>query len=158
MLAIIGCGNTNRSDDGVGVHVAQELLRIGELPGAVKVFDAGTAGMEVMFQARGCQKLIVVDACSSGSEPGAIFEVPGSEVEDKPQSSFNLHDFRWDNALFAGRQIFKEDFPEDVKAILIEASSLDFGLELSAPVKQAASRIIKQLKSEISHYPSSVQE
>src|SRR5271154_1920562 len=80
MLTIIGCGNANRCDDGVGVHVVQELRRqLANRPARaeVRVFDAGTAGFEVMFQARGTTKLVLVDACVSGSNPGAVFEVPG---------------------------------------------------------------------------------
>ena len=37
--------------------------------------------MAAMFAARGCRTLIIVDASRSGSEPGAIFEVPGAELE-----------------------------------------------------------------------------
>ena len=54
MLVVIGCGNSNRSDDGVGVFVAQALLQhLQSKPRSdVRVFDAGTGGMEVMFLAR----------------------------------------------------------------------------------------------------------
>ncbi|MCK9194602.1 MAG: hydrogenase maturation protease, partial [Nevskia sp.] len=53
MLCIIGCGNPTRSDDGVGVYVAQQLQA--QLPAQtrVRVYDTGTNGMEVMFKARG---------------------------------------------------------------------------------------------------------
>ena len=54
MLTIIACGNSNRSDDGVGVVVALSLQHhLRACPYSnVRVFDAGTGGMEVMFQAR----------------------------------------------------------------------------------------------------------
>jgi nitrogen fixation protein NifQ len=45
--------------------------------------------------------------------------------------SLNLHDFRWDHALHAGRMIYREAFPPCVKVLLIEAATLDFGLGLS---------------------------
>ncbi len=145
MLTIIGCGNTNRCDDGAGVYVAQRLneyLASHVHPG-VRVFDAGTNGMEVMFQARGCRRLIVVDANSSGSEPGTIFEVPGEELSNRPKPDLNLHSFRWDHALHAGKMIFKEQFPESVTVFLIEVESLDFGIELSDRVKAAAERVLE---------------
>ena len=154
VLAIIGCGNSNRCDDGVGVFVAQALqasLRQRPCDG-VRVFDAGTGGMDVMFQARGASKLIVVDASKSGSPPGAIFEVPGSELQREHEPSFSLHDFRWDHALAAGRRIFREQFPADVSVVLIEAQSLALGLELSAPVRAAAERVIAQLSQVIDGY------
>jgi hydrogenase maturation protease len=97
--------------------------------------------MAVMFAAKGCSSLIVIDACRSGSEPGAIFEVPGSELEQPYQPALNLHDFRWDHALHAGRAIFKEAFPDDVVVLLIEAESVAFGLGLSPSVSAAVGKV-----------------
>ena len=79
MLVVIGCGNLNRSDDAAGVCVIHSLREQfgASLPPDVRLFDAGTGGMEVMFQARGASALIVVDACRSGSDAGAIFRLPG---------------------------------------------------------------------------------
>lgn len=157
MLAIIGCGNSNRSDDGVGVFVAQALqqhLRASPPRDDVRVFDAGTGGMEVMFQARGAGQLIVVDASQTGSSPGATFEVPGDELQREHAPSFSLHDFRWDHALAAGRRIFRDQFPTDVSVLLIEAQTLALGLELSAPVRAAADRVIARLVQVIDAYPA----
>jgi hydrogenase maturation protease len=148
MLCVIGCGNSTRSDDGVGVYVAQTLrtqLLEDPKPG-VRVFDAGTGGMDVMFQARGASRLIIVDASRSGAEPGAIFTVPGRELESEPDAAFSLHDFRWQHALTAGRKIFGAEFPGDVTVFLIEAKSLSFGLELSAPVRRSGDRVIEEIR------------
>jgi hydrogenase maturation protease len=150
-LTIIGCGNLNRCDDGVGVVIARRLqAAVGrEAEDRVRVFDAGTAGMDVMFQSRGCESLIIVDASATGSAPGTVFEVPGEELENAGCASFSLHDFRWDHALYAGRQIFKDEFPEDVRVTLIEAENLGYGWELSAPVAAAAERVTAKLLSEV---------
>lgn len=147
MLTIIGCGNSNRRDDGAGVAAVQRLAALyrNSLPDGVQVFDAGTAGMEVMFRAKGTDSLVVVDACRSGSEPGAVFEVPGSELEARPPQSYNLHDFRWDHALFAGRQIFADDFPEDVTVFLIEVADTGFGIGLTEEVDAAVSVVVGKL-------------
>lgn len=147
MLTIIGCGNLNRNDDAVGVIIAQRLQQyLAQNPHPnIRVFDSGTAGMEVMFQARGSQKLIILDASCTGSEAGAIFKVPGNELEALPEPSYNLHDFRWDHALAAGRKIFGDDFPQDVTVYLIEAANLDLGLELSPVVQHSADLVFAEL-------------
>lgn len=147
MMTIIGCGNLNRNDDAVGVIIAQRLQKyLSENPHPnVRVFDCGTGGMEVMFQARGSTQLIIIDASSTGSEPGAVFKVPGKELEALPEPSLNLHDFRWDNALAAGRKIFQNDFPDDVTVYLIEAANLGFGLELSPVVQHSADWVFAEL-------------
>ncbi|MBD2442308.1 MAG: hydrogenase maturation protease [Dolichospermum sp.] len=147
MLTIIGCGNLNRSDDAVGVIIAQGLQQyLAQNPHPkIRVFDCGTAGMEVMFQARGSEKLIILDASCTGSEAGAIFKVPGNELEALPEPSYNLHDFRWDHALAAGRKIFGDDFPQEVTVYLIEAGNLDLGLELSPVVRRSADLVFAEL-------------
>lgn len=148
MLSIIGCGNSNCSDDGVGVYVVQQLeKKLGNSidSDAVRIYDAGTAGMEVMFQARGSNALIIIDANKSGSEPGSVFEVPGEVLANCHQPSFGLHDFRWDHALYAGKQIYKEDFPQDIQVFLIEAEKLELGLSLSDVVKAAADRVVDKI-------------
>jgi hydrogenase maturation protease len=154
MLTIIGCGNLNRSDDGVGVIVARRLMDWVAInhPADVTVFDAGTAGMDVMFRARGAKKLILIDACKSGAEAGAVYEVPGAELEQGHDPSYSLHDFRWDHALYAGRRIFGGDFPADVSVFLIEAAELGLGLALSEPVLRAADRVVNDIKIRIKHH------
>jgi hydrogenase maturation protease len=146
MMVVIGCGNLNRADDGAGVAVARRLAAQGRDNGAsVRIFDAGTSGMEILFSARGATRLVIVDACASGSEPGAVFEVPGAELESERAPSLTLHDFRWDHALYAGRRMYGDAFPRDVTVFLIEAKSLDFGLELSPEVLRAADLVTARI-------------
>lgn len=141
-------------DDGVGVYVAQRLKEfLKDQPKQnVIVFDAGTGGIDVMFQARGSSRLIIVDAGQTGSEAGTIYQVPGKELERTREVSYSLHDFRWDDALFAGRKIFKEDFPKDVTVYLIEANSLDYGLEMTQSVIASAEKVIEKIKEIIAEY------
>ena len=157
MLAIIGCGNLNRSDDGVGVVVAQRLAAeiAPELVDRVRVYDAGTDGMGVMYKARGATALILVDASCCGGEPGSVYEVPGEELERRPEASLNLHDFRWHNALFVGRKLYRDQFPEEVKVYLIEAASLDLGLDLSPTVARAMEIVILRIQDRIAEWAGS---
>jgi hydrogenase maturation protease len=147
MIVVVGCGNSNRLDDGAGIEVLR-LLEAGDVcrdTQSVRLLAAGTDGMATMFAARGCRTLIVVDACRSGSEPGAIFEVPGKELEQRYEASLNLHDFRWDHALFAGKKIFREDFPSDVMVLLIEAETVDLGIGLSPSVSAAVVKVADRI-------------
>ncbi|RUX01396.1 hydrogenase maturation protease [Mesorhizobium sp. M8A.F.Ca.ET.059.01.1.1] len=146
MIIVIGCGNMNRQDDGVGIEVIR-ALRQRDLEGPeVKLLDAGTDGMSVMFAARGCTTLIVVDASKTGVTPGAIHEVPGAVLERPYVPGLNLHDFRWDAALYAGRQIFREEFPKDVTVFLIEAAELGFGVGLSDDVAASARQVSRRVE------------
>lgn len=150
-MAIIGCGNLNRSDDGVGVRVIHRLREKWgtEPPPQVRLFDAGTGGMEVMFQARGARALVIVDACRSGSEPGAVFRLPGDDIASEHRPSYSLHDFRWDHAVYAGRRIFGAAFPADLTVYLVEAAELALGTELSAAVAGAVEEVCEQIEAQV---------
>jgi hydrogenase maturation protease len=108
--------------------------------------------MDIMFQARGSDALIIIDANQSNSKAGTIFEVPGKELENIPEPSYNLHDFRWDNALYAGRRIYQDDFPKDINVFLIEAEGLDLGIGLSDKVQKSADRVVELVMDCIKHY------
>ena len=157
MIAVIGCGNANRSDDGAGPRVIGLLRARRSIHRDVRLLDAGTDGMAVMFAARGCQTLIVADACQSGSPPGAVFELPGAEAEQRYTPALNLHDFRWDHALYAGRKMFRDAFPADVTVMLVEAETVDFGVELSPSVSAAveimADKIERMIRSRLAAAP-----
>lgn len=145
ILAIIGCGNPNRSDDGVGPDVVARL-RARPLPDIVRLYDAGTDGMSVMYRARGASHLIIIDARAPEGAPGAIYDVPGDILAAPPPSSLNLHDFRWDHALFAGRRIYGSDFPGKIKVLLVEAQSLSLGLGLTPAVARAAEKVCADIE------------
>lgn len=148
MIVVVGCGNPNRLDDGAGIEVLHllEARGLGRDAQRVRLLAAGTDGIATMFAARGCRTSIVVDACRSGSEPGAVFEVPGDELERRYQPSLNLHDFRWDHALFAGKKIFREQFPSDVVVLLIEVLTTELGIGLSDPVSSAVAKVADRIE------------
>lgn len=150
-LAIIGCGNPARSDDGAGVAVVHELKRV-PTPAGIQLIDAGTSGMDVMFRVRGVARVVIVDACRSGSEAGAVFRLPGREAMTPAEHGYSQHGLRWDHALYAGCKMFGEGFADRSEVILIEALSLDFGLELSAPVQSAVKRVAALLAALIADH------
>jgi hydrogenase maturation protease len=146
-ICVVGCGNPNRSDDGAGVDVVRQLGgRMAALGPQVRLRDAGTDGLAVMFAARGCHSLVIVDACSTGGEPGTMFELPAEVVAAPHRPSHTLHDFRWDHALYAGRRLLGAEFPTDITVLLIEAGSLAFGLGLSNEVRVAVAKAMARIE------------
>lgn len=66
---IIGLGNPLRSDDGVGVRLAQ-MLATHPLPPSVEVVDGGTLGLGIVNVMEGRRRVILVDAADLGKSPG----------------------------------------------------------------------------------------
>ena len=150
---VIGCGNLLRGDDAAGPVLVRRMEERG-LPEGVQCVDGGTGGMDVTFQMRGLPQVILVDACSSGSEPGTLFEIPGHEVENLPSpTGINLHAFRWDHAIAFARWLLKEEYPASVTAYLIEGERFEPGGELSPAVDLAVDRLADLLLARLGSRP-----
>jgi hydrogenase maturation protease len=106
--------------------------------------------MDVGFAMRGATRVILVDAATTGSEPGTIFRVPGEEVEDLPDpQAMNMHAFRWDNALAFARWLLKDDYPDNIEVWLVEAGQLNIGEPLSPQVEAAMQKLATRILADV---------
>lgn len=141
-MLVVGCGNLLRGDDGVGPVLVRHLWERG-VPTGAKLVDGGTAGMDVAFQMRGAQRVVIIDASATGAAPGTVYRVPGEELEDLPPlQGLHTHSFRWDHAIAFARWALKENCPTDITVFLIEAAGVELGAELSGPVEAAMEQVI----------------
>ncbi|HEY0937465.1 MAG TPA: hydrogenase maturation protease, partial [Trebonia sp.] len=147
-LAVIGCGDPQRSDDGVGPLLVRRLREDGTPPG-VRLVDGGTAGADVAWQMRGAKRVIVVDSGRTGAAPGTVYRVPGPEVADMPPlSGLHTHSFRWDHSLAFARWLLGPRYPADVTVYLIEALDQTPGDELSAPARDGLTQVLGLIRRE----------
>lgn len=96
---VIGVGNTLMADDGIGVAVV-EALRKQALPKHVQLYDAGTALSDMLTIIPDCERLVLIDACTGGGEPGAVYRsvLPPDDWETAPLGD-SLHDMNIIHAL-----------------------------------------------------------
>jgi hydrogenase maturation protease len=145
--AIMGFGNPTRSDDAVGIHVIDRLRsRLATLPNPddISLLDMGTSAFEVLFQLKGHERIIVVDAVVNTGEPvGTLYKVPASEIERAPQDDpmVFLHSMKWDQALSYAKKILRDEYPSDIQAYLIAVDNTRIDINLSDAAKQAAERV-----------------
>lgn len=156
-VLVVGCGNILRGDDAVGPRLIRRLWEQG-VPAGVRLVDGGTAGMDVAFQMQGASRVVIVDAASTGSEPGTVFRVPAAEVAALPPASgIHTHSFRWDHAIAFARWLLGPKAPSDVTVILIEAGQLALGADLSSPVADALERAAALVRAEFFPGPDGVE-
>ncbi|MBK9178572.1 MAG: hydrogenase maturation protease [Acidimicrobiales bacterium] len=149
MTLVVGCGNLLRGDDAVGPVLVRMLAERG-VPSGVQLADAGTAGMDVAFAMRGQDHVIVVDACSTGGEPGTLHRVAAEVVEQLPTATgLDLHGYRWDHALAFARWLLQDEYPAEVTAYLVEVASTELGDPLSPRVQDATERLAQLLLDEL---------
>lgn len=92
-VMVLGLGNLLMGDDGIGVHIANEL-RKHPLPEGVEVIDAGTGGISCLSIIEDADILILIDAVDIGTAPGEMVELPAEEVMKSERASpISLHEF-----------------------------------------------------------------
>ncbi|CAI9085268.1 hydrogenase maturation protease [Candidatus Methylacidiphilum fumarolicum] len=150
-IAIIGCGQLLRKDDGLGPELIRRLASL-HPPLPVKLIDYGTSGFSLLDDLEEYDSLIVIDGLMSGSTPGTIFMVGGEQLEKLLETGpyADLHSFRWDDALKWGKWLYKERFPKNIKIYLVEVKEVGYGIGLSEPVKEAIERLVEMFKKEFS--------
>jgi hydrogenase maturation protease len=141
-VLVVGCGNLLRGDDGVGPILVRHLWERG-VPDGARLVDGGTAGMDVAFQMRGAERVVIIDAAATGAAPGTVYRVPGAELEELPPlQGLHTHSFRWDHAIAFARWALRDACPSDITVFLIEASGVDLGADLTEPVESAMEQVI----------------
>jgi hydrogenase maturation protease len=76
-IVVVGVGNAYRGDDGVGLAVAERLAR--RLPEGVEVVQCEQEPTRLIDAWNGADAAVVVDAVTSGAEPGTIHRFDASE-------------------------------------------------------------------------------
>jgi hydrogenase maturation protease len=91
-ILILGIGNILHRDDGVGVHVVNEIVEtVSNLPDNVEVFEGGTFGYDLLPVMAGRKKIVIVDALKINDKPGSVYRFPASHLTDC-NNKLSLHD------------------------------------------------------------------
>ncbi len=137
--AIMGFGNPCRSDDGIAMYIIEQLKKImGEDFPQITLFDMGTSAFEVLFELKGHERIIIVDAVINSGEPeGTLFQLPANAIEAHIQDDpmVFLHSLKWDQALSYAKKILREEYPEDIQVYLIAVENTKLDIALSEKCK-----------------------
>ena len=90
-VLLLGVGNWLMGDEGVGIHVVQELEAQPPLFG-VRVLDGGTGGVSLLLELDGFRDVVMVDATRDGRPAGTITFLQPRTVGDLPRG-LGAHDF-----------------------------------------------------------------
>lgn len=155
--AILGFGNPARSDDGVGCYVIEQLKASLGAQEAVTLLDMGTSAFEVLFQLKGHDRILLVDAViNTGEIDGTLYHLPASEVNAAIQEDpmVFLHSLKWDQALSYARKILGDEYPDDVDVYLIAVTNTRLEIGMSDPVRVAGDRLVDILQQRLSMAPA----
>jgi len=153
-VCIIGLGNPLRSDDGVGVRVA-EMLSAQPLPDGVEVLDGGTQGLGLVNLLEGRQRVILIDAADVGKPPGEFLRFTLDEANllgDDQHLSIHAAGLR--DALLLAHAL--KLLPDQVIIFGVQPASLEWGSGLSPQVEAVLPDLVTVVLEEaaVSHQPS----
>jgi hydrogenase maturation protease len=143
---ILGIGNLLLCDEGVGVHVANELLNM-DLPPYVSVVEGGTDGFRLLNIITDADRLIIVDTVRGGASPGSIYRFDIDEVRSCP-SGFrtSVHQVGILEVIDLSGLIGKTPH---TTVIGVEPKSLEMSMELSPEIREKIPRVIELVLEEL---------
>jgi hydrogenase maturation protease len=145
-LKVIGIGNAWRNDDVAGLVVAR--LLDGTLPPGVEVLEREGEPTGLIDAWEGTDAVWLVDAVSSGAEPGTVHRYEASEHE-LPAALFDTstHHMGLAEAVELARALGR--LPETTIVYGIEGASFATGETLSPAVESAAARVAEAVREEV---------
>jgi hydrogenase maturation protease len=146
-IVIIGVGNLLLKDEGVGVHVAQELQKKG-LPSAVEVHDGGVAGIGLLDFFQGASKVLLIDAADMNLDAGAVVRFTPEEVAGKIDGPrFSVHEVGVLEVLDLAKAL--DQYPAEVVIFGIQPKEIGWGTELSPEVQASIPKAVEAVWEEI---------
>jgi hydrogenase maturation protease len=149
-ILVAGIGNAWMKDDAFGGKVAERLE--GGLPTEAAVFDFGTGGLDLAYEAmRGYDALILIDISRQGGDPGTLY-VMDAEPDDldpiEDGEMLSPHGMDPETVLRFVKAV--GGWPGKVKIVACEPAAVEeMGLEMSPAVAEAVERAVTVVKETV---------
>jgi hydrogenase maturation protease len=140
-VLVMGVGNYLMGDEGIGVHVIQEMARR-ELPEYVDILDGGTGGFLLLNCFEAYSTVIFIDATMDGKETGTISLIRPKFAADFP-SALSVHDVGLKDMIEA---VYLMDKVPDIHLFTVSINEIiPMTLELNPKVKESIPKIIDNI-------------
>jgi hydrogenase maturation protease len=144
-ILVVGLGNVLLKDDGVGVHVIQELQA--DPPPGVLVVEVGTAVLDALHLFERADRILAIDAMQAGGAPGTAYVFGVRDVEEGGVPA-SLHEL----SLRAALRFLPNGPGPEVTLLGVEPAIIDYGLDLSPAVQTALPRVVQAVKDLIARW------
>ncbi len=148
-IVILGVGNVLLRDEGVGVHVVEELRKRYSFPKGVNLVDGGTQGLWLIPTLQQADHLIVLDAVLGNGLPGTIYRLEKDDLPKGLRTKTSAHDADLVEALNLCSLIGEE--PQSVVVIGVEPEDitqpdLNMSNTVAAKVDELIDRVLEELQ------------
>ena len=140
-ILVLGVGNYLMGDEGVGVHLIQQMADK-PLPEGVDILDGGTGGFLLLNCFEAYKTVIFVDATMDGQPAGTISLIRPKFAADFP-TALSVHDVGLKDMIEA---VYLMDVKPDIHLFTISVDGVTpMTVELSPEVEAAIPETIKQI-------------
>jgi hydrogenase maturation protease len=155
-VLVAGVGNVLLQDDGFGPHAIARLQSEYEISEDVELLDLGTPGLDFVDYLVGREILIIVDALSSGGEPGTILVFNRQQLrEHLPNVRLSAHQPCLQETLFTAET--GGICPPEVLLIGVVGNTFDVSTELGPEVEQAMPKALDQIAEVLQRHGVEIQ-
>jgi len=140
---VLGVGNLILRDDGVGIHVANEVKKKIQNPD-ITVEEAITGGMNLLDLLLGYDKAIIIDAVKS--DDGTHGEVRRIPIGDfNTMHSCNPHDVSLIEAIDMAKKLGEKRIPQEIVivGVMMKQIPCKFGEKLSQKIAAAVPKAVE---------------
>lgn len=142
-ILVMGVGNYLMGDEGIGVHIIQEMSKI-ELPDYIDILDGGTGGFLLLNCFEAYKTIIFVDATMDGKPAGTISLIRPKFASDFP-SALSVHDVGLKDMIEA---VYLMEHIPDIHLFTVSIEELNpMTIDLNDSVRAAIPEIIQQILS-----------
>ena len=145
---VLGLGNLVHSDDGLGVHAIQALMKDSRVPPDAVLMDGGTQGLNLLPHIAAFRRLLVIDALDVGEAPGTLLRLEGKALQNLPGKA-SVHQLGFADLMVALELL--GELPEEIVLYGVQPQSTEWSTELTSPLREALGplldAVIEQLKA-----------
>ena len=148
---VLGVGNQILGDDGVGVHIANEVKKQNKNPN-VTIDEAITGGMNLLDLILGYDKAIIIDAIKSNKKDhGEVKKIYLSDFNT--MHSCNPHDVSLIEAIEMAKKMGEEKIPKEIIIIgvMLKEIPCEFGQKQSSEIAAAVPKAVEMTLNEINN-------
>lgn len=160
---ILGIGNPLMADDGAGIQVV-DRLRQEKLPDDVQLRDGGTAGLALVSEMEGIERLILVDCatmapcagrrCQAAPLPGEWkrVRIEDTTLLNQEATQLSLHDANLRDALLLAEAL--DLLPREVILYGIQPANVAWDRPMSVKVSAAIPAVAQAILQEVTEQPT----
>ncbi|MFX1767917.1 hydrogenase maturation protease [Paraburkholderia sp. A1RI-2L] len=154
-VRVIGIGNRDRGDDGIGWVVAHRLA--GRLPADVSLLTRGADMMDIGDDMAGIDALICIDAAAPAGSPGRVRRVDLATGQlGRNGSPASSHAFGLGEVIALAEALGTA--PRDIVVYAIEGALFDAGAPVTREVMAVADEVADQVLAEVNRLRGNTRE